>query len=338
MLGDRIRIHFSDRDMAAIEVTANDRTIRTFGAVQVWQANSRIEQHRFRDKDGSTIALRVAPGVYEIRLQVLDKKFVLGHQRFDRGATLRYSDADLPSPEFFSDKEFIEVAAGAFTRGSTEFKNASPPHEISLSAFRIPSIPVTACEYASYLAAGKYAQVDDVEACSGQEALKPAVYVGWDDAKRFCTWLSDFKKQSFRLPTEAEYERAMRIARLGSKYPWGDSEYDPEKPRVPLANYREYWRGGARPDRTPVRLFPSTRGCSTIFPATCGNGHRTGMTRSSIAGQKPNCGTVGDRQNRPCTKLWSGVAHSKILSTSCHVHSGGALIQRLDTTMSGFAW
>jgi formylglycine-generating enzyme len=250
--------------MTTITVTARDPNIRKFGVAQIWQANSRSEQQRFRENDGSTITFRLAPGVYEVRLQVLDKKFILGTQRFERGTTFRYSDFDLPSPEFFSDGEFIEVPGGAFTRGSEEFKNTSPAHEISVSAFRIRSIPVTACEYASYLAAGKYAQADDVEICSGQEALKPAVYVNWESAKKFCNWLSSFRKQSFRLPTEAEYERAMRIARTASKYPWGDGEYDPEKPRVPLANYGEYWRGGTRPDRTPVRFFPATRGIYDI--------------------------------------------------------------------------
>jgi formylglycine-generating enzyme len=123
---------------------------------------------------------------------------------------------------------------------------------------------VTECEYESYLATGKDALVDDVAVCSGQDALKPANYLTWDDAKRFCTWLSDLKKASFRLPTEAEYERAMRIAGPGSKYPWGNSEYEPDKPLEPIANYRKYWRGSAKPDRTLVRSFPAIRGLYDI--------------------------------------------------------------------------
>jgi len=53
----------------------------------VWQANSRIEQHSSATTDASAIALRLAPGVYQIRVQVFDKRFILGDQRFDRGTT-----------------------------------------------------------------------------------------------------------------------------------------------------------------------------------------------------------------------------------------------------------
>ncbi|SPE39779.1 hypothetical protein SBA3_3400032 [Candidatus Sulfopaludibacter sp. SbA3] len=259
MLVDQIKLFVSDLDMATIEVTARDRSIRQFGVVQVWQSNSLIEQHRFPKKDASFIVIRIAPGSYKVRLIVLDKTFLLGDYRVDRRAKRQYSDDGIPTPEFFSDKEFVEIAAGTFLQGSSEFKNASPPHEISLSAFRIRSIPVTACEYASYAAAQRYAETNDVEVCSSDNALKPANYVTWEEAKGFCTWLSDFKGQSYRLPTEAEYERAMRIARPMSKYPWGNSEFDPEKPLEPLANYREF-RRGTKPDRTRIRQFPSTGG------------------------------------------------------------------------------
>jgi formylglycine-generating enzyme required for sulfatase activity len=268
VLEDRLKLYFADRDMATISVTAADPIVREFGIVQVWQAGSPIQQRRLRDAEGPTLTIRVAAGVYEIRLQVLDKKFVLDEQRFDRGAAFRYSDEKLPPPEFFSDREFVAVAAGVFTQGSSEFKVSSPAHEVSLSAFRIRSTPVTSCEYASYLAAGRYlqagSQADDAKVCSGLDARKPAVWVAWEDAKKFCTWLSAFKRQSFRLPTEAEYERAMRIAHERTRYPWGDSEYDPEKPRAPLANYREYWVGGAKPDLSPVKTFPEVGGLYDI--------------------------------------------------------------------------
>jgi len=72
------------------------------------------------------------------------------------------------------------------------------------------------------------------------------------------------RSSHFACPPRAEYERAMRIAMPRSRYPWGDSEYDQEKPRAPLANYLKYWRGGERPDRTPVRFFPATRGLYDI--------------------------------------------------------------------------
>jgi len=273
VLVHQLEKYYDDRDRATIKVTSNNPIIREFGVVQVSQAGSRIRQRRLRDeRRGSTLTINVPAGEYEICLRVLDKILLNEERGLDKGTTLQYSDADLPPPlpEFFPDQDFVEIPGGVFTQGSAGFAQSSPPHEISLSTFRIRSIPVTACEYSSYyLSTGRYFQVgyqaDDVTVCSGKdEHSKPAAWLTWDDANSFCRWLSNFKGQSFRLPTEAEYERAMRIAHPKSKYPWGDSEYDPEMPRVLLANYVEFWRGRATPDRTPVRGFPAVNGLFDI--------------------------------------------------------------------------
>ena len=51
---------------------------------------------------------------------------------------------------------------------------------------------------------------------------KPMVSVSWQDAKYLCDRICN-KGSVFRLPTEAEWEKAARGGRLRCKFPWGDA-------------------------------------------------------------------------------------------------------------------
>ena len=53
------------------------------------------------------------------------------------------------------------------------------------------------------------------------ELTHPVIYVSWNDAVEFCKWLSKKEGQSYRLPTEAEWEYACR-AGSQSRYLFGD--------------------------------------------------------------------------------------------------------------------
>jgi formylglycine-generating enzyme required for sulfatase activity len=51
-----------------------------------------------------------------------------------------------------------------------------------------------------------------------QNEEHPVLKINWNDAKKFCEWLSKVTGKEWRLPTNSEWEAAVGT----SKYPWGD--------------------------------------------------------------------------------------------------------------------
>lgn len=59
----------------------------------------------------------------------------------------------------------------------------------------------------------------------------PVVNVSWNDATAYLQWLSQQTGKTYRLPSEAEFEYALR-AGSSTRYPWGDGD-----PRDPVGNF-----------------------------------------------------------------------------------------------------
>lgn len=57
--------------------------------------------------------------------------------------------------------------------------------------------------------------------------LHPVVMVSWEGAAAYCDWLSLKRNETFRLPTEAEWEYAARAGGKNIKYPWGSDAPGP---------------------------------------------------------------------------------------------------------------
>ena len=114
--------------------------------------------------------------------------------------------------------EMLVVPGGSFEMGSTtEYEN--PPHRVTIpKAFAIGRHEVTFDQWDACVADGgcKH-RPDDREWGRGD---RPVINVSWLDAKAFVAWLSQKTGQTYRLPSEAEWEYAARGG-TNSPYWWG---------------------------------------------------------------------------------------------------------------------
>ena len=121
---------------------------------------------------------------------------------------------------------------------------------VDLPAYRIMKTPVTNGAYALFVACTGHRPPDvtkehwdsyglihpfertapyrwkNTELTAGRED-HPVVLVSYEDANAYAAWLSDMTGQQWRLPSEAEWEKAAR-GTDGRAFPWGD-DFDPAK-------------------------------------------------------------------------------------------------------------
>jgi formylglycine-generating enzyme required for sulfatase activity len=124
--------------------------------------------------------------------------------------------------------EMVELPGGTFLMGSPDsddqaYSNEKPQHPVTISAFAMACLPVTRKLYREILGKSPSAWEQDKE-----DDLLPANVVTWFDAVEFCNALSkrqglrlcyrkvgdqvewDHDANGYRLPTEAEWEYAVR--------------------------------------------------------------------------------------------------------------------------------
>jgi formylglycine-generating enzyme len=133
----------------------------------------------------------------------------------------------------------IQIDAGWFSMGSNAGQEVEAPvHRVWLDRFAMAAMQVTVAEYARFLTATASIPPPYWQDAHFSHPQQPVVAVSWFDAAAYCNWLSATTGAPYRLPTEAEWERAARGGAEGMLFPWGDD------PPISRAGYRDRWLTG----------------------------------------------------------------------------------------------
>ncbi len=163
----------------------------------------------------------------------------------------------------------VLIPAGGFQMGDTfseGYDDERPVHTVYISAFYMDQTEVTKAQWDEVYqwAIGHGYSFD--RAGSGKAANHPVENVNWYDAVKWCNARSEREGRAwayytdsgliqpyrtgqffspyvrwdggYRLPTEAEWEKAARGGLSGKRFPWGDTITHSE------ANYWSYWESG----------------------------------------------------------------------------------------------
>ncbi len=140
----------------------------------------------------------------------------------------------------------VEVLAGVFRMGADDGRDDErPAHAVRLRRFQIGRTPVTRAEYAEFLAAAGAPAPPWWDAPGFAEPDQPVVGVTWTEAAAYGAWLSARHGSAWRLPTEAEWERAARGGLEGAPTAWGAELPAGEVPWGPLRGPWPVGRGTA---------------------------------------------------------------------------------------------
>lgn len=137
------------------------------------------------------------------------------------------------------------IPAGWFQMGSEAGQdNERPVHRAWVDAFLLAACQVTNADYASYMEATDAPCPPTWDDHNLNHPRQPVVSVSWFEALKYCEWLTATSSRQFRLPTEAEWERAARGGVEGKLFAWGD-DLPQSRP-----DYERRWRTGPEPVAT----------------------------------------------------------------------------------------
>lgn len=146
------------------------------------------------------------------------------------------------SPSRAALPEFVRVPGGRFLMGSDHGRpDEAPVRTAEVAAFALGRTAVTRRQYAPFLEAGQAEAPPWWRDPAFADADQPVVGVTWFEAAAYAAWLGRASGATWRLPTEAEWERAARGGLESEASPWG-AELPPGE--IPAGPLQGPWRVG----------------------------------------------------------------------------------------------
>ena len=192
-----------------------------------------------------------------------------------------------PAPKVVNDGhgDYLYVPAGSFKMGDNfgdGMPRERPVHTVTLDAFYIGKYEITNGEWKAFRDSPDY---DDASLWPGKRVMPknqiqywnqannhgggtpnsekfPVLGVNWDGAVAYCNWISKTTGKKYRLPTEAEWEKAACYdarRNVRTAFPWGDT--DPTSANTNLFE-NGFW------SVAPIGVFPegaNAYGCQQLI-------------------------------------------------------------------------
>jgi formylglycine-generating enzyme len=137
------------------------------------------------------------------------------------------------------DPLLVSIPGAWFLMGSASGQDCERPvHRVWIDAFLLAATQVTNAEYGRFVDATSPDPPPFWHDANFNRPRQPVTGVSWVDADRYCQWLASQTGRIYRLPTEAEWERAARGDFEQKNFPWGN------EPPQTFPDYSSRWQTG----------------------------------------------------------------------------------------------